>query len=497
MRTLRYTFILLVFWGCKNIEDTGVQKTINTANETVLNPYPSGATIPINICPLNLSYSKRATTIITVIDSCQKTIYSEKEFFRKQFKPSEKKWRKWLSEAAGGQIEICHKNVKHIWFIAADPIDRFIFYRKTFLNEDTRKMFVEERDIENFNERILIDNSKMQNTCINCHNGKNNNINYSLLHVRNYSINQSSSHVGTYLIRNGKASKIRLNKLPPPYNKLVYWDFNPTQEIIAFSTNVMGGAITYQKNGHPEDFMIDTLGMIVLYDIKEDTFITNPEFSDTAEYSFPTWDSSGKILYYCKGPKRKTEKPWEFLFDLCSVSFDSETGTFGKETIIFPFSQCGVSVTIPKIIPNTNKIIVTVHKSSGSIPLLTDGDYYILDLDKTQDSSFQIGTTPQSRRTCTVPQGKYAKITEAESINTSDHEKYHSFSSNGRWMIFSSGRLAGEMSVPHIVYVDKNGQFGKPFALPQKSPTYYTSSLWSYVYPNTSSEQAKPIDLIK
>jgi hypothetical protein len=258
----------------------------------------------------------------------------------------------------------------------------------------------------------------------------------------------------------------------------------------------MGGAITFQKNGHPEDFMTDTLGMIFLYDIKEDAFIKNPEFSDTFEYSFPTWDGSGKTLYYCKGPKRDVTKPWEFLFDLCGVSYNSETKTFGKETVIFPFSQCGVSATIPKIIPGTNKIIVTVHKSSGSIPLLTDGDYYILDLDKTQDSSFQIGTTPEGKRTYMLPQGKYAKITEAE-INTSDHEKYHSFSSNGRWMVFSSGRLAGETSVTHIVYVDKKGQFGKPFALPQKSPTHYTSSLWSYIYPNTSSEQAKPIDLIK
>jgi hypothetical protein len=356
-------------------------------------------------------------------------------------------------------------------------------------------MFVEERDIEGFDERILIDNSKMQNTCINCHNGRNNNINYSLLHVRGYTVTQDCPLAGTYLIKDGKADRIKLDKLPPPYSRLVYWDFNPTKEIIAFSTNVMGGAMTFQKNGHTEDFMIDTLGMIVLYDIKEEAFTVNPEFSDSSEYSFPTWDSSGRILYYCKGPKRDITKPWEFLFDLCSVSYESETKTFGKETVIFPFSQCGVSVTNPKIIPGTSKIIVTVHKSSGSIPLLTDGDYYILDLHKTQDSSFQIGTTPQNRRSCTLPQGKYAKITQAESINTADHEKYHSFSSNGRWMVFSSGRLAGEMSVPHIVYVDKEGRFGKPFALPQRSPTYYTSSLWSYVYPNTSREKAKPIDL--
>jgi hypothetical protein len=77
-------------------------------------------------------------------------------------------------------------------------------------------MFIEERDIENFDERILIDNSKMQNSCINCHNGKNNNINYSLLHVRGYAMAKEDSRAGTYLIRDGKTSEIKLDNLPKP-----------------------------------------------------------------------------------------------------------------------------------------------------------------------------------------------------------------------------------------------------------------------------------------
>jgi hypothetical protein len=481
--------VLLV--GCRGFHSSeGIDMQTDVTQETVINPYPSGATIPCNISPLNLAYKERGTTTVSVIDSSGVRIYFDKRRFSKQFCPTAKKWHEWLLRAKGGEIEIMHESIKHTWFVAVEPIDKYIFYRKTYLNEDMNRMFLEQHDLEEFTEKILIENSKMNGTCINCHNGRNNNINYSLLHIRSEYLNEKNIHEGTHLIRNGEITRIKADKSFFPYMKLVYWDFNPQEEIIAFSTNLVGGAVAYQKNGHSDDFMTDTLGIIVIYDIEKNNFVTNSEFSDTAEYSFPVWSGDGKTLYYCKGPKRNLSRPWDFLFDLYSITFDNKTKTFGKETLVFPFSQCGVSVTMPRPIPNTDKLIVTVHKTSGSIPLLTDGDYYILDLSKTQDTAFGIGISGKPTKTVTLPKGLYAKIEPAESVNTSDHEKYHSFSSNGRWMVFSSGRLIGEQSVPHIVYADKDGNFGKPFALPQKEPLHYTSSVWSYVYPNTSTVEA-------
>ncbi|MDR0620122.1 MAG: hypothetical protein LBG17_09525 [Bacteroidales bacterium] len=477
--------------GCREFYgEGGIDAQTDVTQETVINPYPSGSTIPCNISPLNLAYKERGTTSVSVIDSSGTLVYFDSRRFRKQFRPSAKKWREWLLKARGGKIEIMHESIKHTWFVATESIDKYIFYRKTFLNEDVRRMFVEQHDLEEFTEKILIENSKMNGTCINCHNGRNNNVNYSLLHIRSEYQNMNNIHEGTYLIRDGKTTRIKADESLPPHTKLVYWDFNPREEIIVFSTNQIGGAAAYQRNGHADDFMTDTLGTIIIYDIEKNNFITNSEFSDTAEYSFPIWSGDGKTLYYCRGPKRNLSRPWDFLFDLYSITFDNKTGTFGKETLIFPFSECGVSVTMPRPVPNTSKLIVTVHKTSGSIPLLTDGDYYILDLSKTQDTAFGIGISGKPTKTVSLPKGLYAKIEPVESVNTPDHEKYHSFSSNGRWMVFSSGRLIGEQSVPHIVYVDREGNFGKPFALPQKEPLHYTSNVWSYVYPNTSTAGA-------
>jgi hypothetical protein len=457
------------------------------------NPYPSGVTIPVNICPLTISYPQIATTKIIVFDSTNKPCDSAKYIFNKTFAPKQNLWQKYLTKAFKGRVEITHSTAKHIWYVA-EPIDKYIFYRKTLFNEDIKNMFVEQRDLETFSAEMILESAKNPksregHTCINCHGARNNNINHRLFHVR-----LSQKNAGTYLVREKEIIRINKDILPERYSRLVYYDFHPTKEnIIVFSTNSTGTIINYIKQGHKEDdYSTDTNGIIILYDVAKQKFIIDKNLTDSNyEYSFPNWNNSGTELYFARGPKRNMTSPQEFLFDLYKVNYDTLTGATGTPTLIFPFSECGVSVTMPKPIPNTNKIIVTVHKSSGSIPLLTDGDYYILDLDKTQNSAFQMGINPESKKTCTLPKGKYAKITEAKSINTIDNEKYHSFSSNGKWMVFSSGRIAGEQSIPHIVYHNKNGEFGKPFALPQKDPKFYTRNTYSYVYPQTSTTKAK------
>ena len=68
-------------------------------------------------------------------------------------------------------------------------------------------------------------------------------------------------------------------------------------------------------------------------------------------------------------------------------------------------------------------------------------------------------------------------------INSSDVESYHSWSSNGRWVVFSSRRYDGNYTRPFFAHIDKNGHASKPFELPCADPDYHRQFLRSYNVP--------------
>lgn len=59
------------------------------------------------------------------------------------------------------------------------------------------------------------------------------------------------------------------------------------------------------------------------------------------------------------------------------------------------------------------------------------------------------------------------------SLNSDETESYHSWSSNGRWLVFSSKRGDGLTARPYFAYFGSSEEVGKPFVLPQRDPTLY------------------------
>ena len=70
-----------------------------------------------------------------------------------------------------------------------------------------------------------------------------------------------------------------------------------------------------------------------------------------------------------------------------------------------------------------------------------------------------------------------------EEANSPDTDSYHSWSSNSKWVVFSSRRLDGLYTRPFIAHVGEGGVLSKPFVLPQKSTDYYTFLTKSYNIP--------------
>jgi hypothetical protein len=68
-------------------------------------------------------------------------------------------------------------------------------------------------------------------------------------------------------------------------------------------------------------------------------------------------------------------------------------------------------------------------------------------------------------------------------INSPQADSWHCWSSNGRWVVFSSKRLDGLFARLFFTHMDQNGEFSKPFLLPQKDPAFYDSSLQTFNLP--------------
>jgi hypothetical protein len=78
---------------------------------------------------------------------------------------------------------------------------------------------------------------------------------------------------------------------------------------------------------------------------------------------------------------------------------------------------------------------------------------------------------------------KTGEARNMEEINSPDVESYHSWSSNGRWVVFSSRRYDGNFTRPFFAHIDKDGRGTKPFELPCADPDYHRQFMRSYNVP--------------
>ena len=76
------------------------------------------------------------------------------------------------------------------------------------------------------------------------------------------------------------------------------------------------------------------------------------------------------------------------------------------------------------------------------------------------------------------------KIHELPSVNSKDVDSFHTWSSSGKWFVFSSKRLDGLWARPFFAHFDPTtGQASKPFLLPQKDPHFYETFTRTYNLP--------------
>ena len=199
----------------------------------------------------------------------------------------------------------------------------------------------------------------------------------------------------------------------------------------------------------------------MVYDVEKHEILTTAAlFSKKRFETFPAFSPDGRHLYFCSAPAldMPSELP-DLRYSLCRIAFDPETRAFGTTVdTLFRAETVQRSFLFPRVSPDGNYLLGTTT-AYGTFPIWhKDADLCMLDLQTGEPISTDVANSP-------------------------DTESYHTWSSNGRWVIFSSRRLDGLYTRLFIAHVSEGGVLSKPFALPQPSAEYYTLLTRSYNIP--------------
>ena len=286
---------------------------------------------------------------------------------------------------------------------------------------------------------------------MNCHSFRANNPDDMMFHLR-------GNVGGTLLVQDGNAIKLN-TKVKETISNCVYPYWHPSEDYIAYSVNNIQQVFHSVKEKRIEVF--DSKSDIVVYDIRNNKLITSKIISSEESFeTFPAFSPDGKSLFFCSAKKGIQPDNYDKIrYSLCRIDFDASSGSFGDkvDTLVSSF-RTGKSVSFPRISPDGKTLVFTLSDYGNFSIWHREADLYQLDLSS----------------------GNFHPI---DAINSSESESYHSWSSNSRWMIFSSRRMDGLYTRPFITYSDENGSFSKPFMVPQKDPDFYEMFLRSFNVP--------------
>ena len=435
-----------------------------------IHPDYCGSVLAPNIAPLNFQVQESGSHY------CVK-IYSEEGEPIKVFSRSPKivipegPWHRLLDMNRGKQLDfdVFVKTVDGLWDrflpitneIANEDIDGFLVYRRIHPGHETwGQMGIYQRNLHKFDETLVLHNKYYKGGCVNCHSFCNNRTDKMLIGIR--SLKYASSAL---LIEDGTVNKIA--------TKFGYTSWHPSGRLATYSINKVAQFFHSSRNEVRDVIDLDSLLAYYLVDakmVKTSTVISRKDRLET----YPTWSPDGRYLYFCSAPLKRSERTAvpehynEIKYDLVRVSYDLDSDEWGELETVLSAQDTGLSILLPRISPDGRWLLFCMC-NYGCFPVYQQSsDLYMIDLKAAKKSG----------------QYKYRRL----DINSDKSESWHSWSSNSRWIAFSSKRQSGVFTRSYLSYVDEGGKVYKPLLLPQKDPTYYDSCLWTYSVPELVTE---------
>lgn len=461
MKKIIYTLasLLLLCASCGN-------ETVKDAKQESAQPkiYPDylDVTIPVNIAPLCFGMSDEAAQLIdaVVTDRHGNSLHSQGEESA-NFDMDE--WHEMLGKNAGNSLSVTvsakfedgwHTYRPFSFHVSPDSIDYGLCYRLIEPGYEVwSKMGIYERDLSSFDERPLIENTQFEG-CVNCHSFNRGNPADMSLHIR-------GPHGATLLRHDGGSFTAYNTKTEKTLGLCVYPYWHPSGRYVAYSTNTTNQLFHSADKNRIEVF--DAASDLQVYDVEKNELLTTPVLKQDSIYeTFPVFSADGRSLYFCAAqaiPEGSLALD-SIRYNLCRIDFDPATGTFGDsiETVIDAVSQ-RKSISFPRPSYDGRYLCYTLSGYGQFSIWHHEADLYLLDL-STGESHAMTGA------------------------NSKDTESFHNWSTNSRWLVFSSRRDDGLYTRPYFCHVDDKGRVSKAFMLPQQNPRqFYRDRFLSFNVP--------------
>ena len=475
VKKILYTLLsLLMLVACdENVKDAKQE----TAQPDIYPDY-IGVTIPVNIAPLNFCMTDETASCIDAVitDRHGNTLHSQGE---ESLDFDIDDWQTLLGQNRGDSVSVTvsakyddgwHTYRPFSIYVSPDSIDYGICYRLIEPGYEVwSKMGIYERDLSSFDERALIENTQFEG-CVNCHSFNRGNPADMSLHIR-------GPHGATLLRQKNGPLTAYNTKTDKTLGLCVYPYWHPSGRYIAYSTNTTRQLF---HSAHPNRIEVfDEASDLQVYDVEKNELLLSPLLKqDSIFETYPVFSADGRSLYFCAarsplsfGEGKEVGLLDSIRYNLCRIDFDPETGTFGDsiETIIDAAhaslssgegTREGLSISFPRPSYDGRFLCYTLSDYGQFSIWHHEADLYLLDL-----------STGESR-----------PMTEA---NSEDTESFHNWSTNSRWIVFSSRRDDGLFTRPYFCHVDAKGNVTKAFMLPQRNPRrFYRDRFLSFNVPD-------------
>ena len=465
IRKLAYIVFCLTVVGCGSPSVPEVY----TETDRLPKIYPDyiDVTIPINMAPLTFELDEEADNMIA-----RYAVGDEEIVCAGKAQPGIDDWRTLIEKAKGSAIAVdvyaCKADQwKHYKpfsiYVSPDSIDSYLSYRLIFPSfVSYEALTISQRCLENYDESVIYDNIlcsyEKDGQCINCHHYQQYNPERMQFHAR-------QNNGGTIIAFDGKIKKVNMRS-DSILSAGVYPAWHPWLNLIVYSTNKTNQS--FHTTHHNKIEVYDSQSDLIAYNFDKGE-ITNLENDTTELEVFPTWAPDGKTLYYCSAhyvkkdstlsrPREIANRSKEIKYNIYKKSFDPEAMTFGPRELVFSADSLNKSATLPRISPNGRYLMFALAEFGVFHIWHHDADLWMMDL--------QTG-----------------EAWPAQEINSPDTESYHSWSSNGKWVVFSSRRDDGTYTRPFFAHIDKDGHGTKPFELPCADPDYHRQFMRCYNIP--------------
>lgn len=433
-----------------------------TTAEAPIYPDYREITIPRNIAPLNFLVRGEVDAVEVIVKGnsgeLRQTSGGKITF------PLDA-WKAFLSQEVGHRLEVrvaVRSNGTWLryptfhWEVTADEVDPYLSYRLIEPGfEVWNALQIRERNLENFDERVIADNADTDRSCMNCHIYGNQRGDLSIFHLR-------GQRGGTLLNRDGQLRKLNLRSEAFP-NGAVYGDLHPSGRYAVFSSNRIVPAL--HSLGSKRLEVYDAASDLLIADLDNNRLIAWPDTAPRRRMvTFPVFSPDGQWVYYCEA--NAVPLPDSILdvrYDIRRIPFDVGRGSWQTEgETVWASRARGESASMPKISPDGRYLLFTAS-AYGTFPIWhRESDLRLLDLTTGTVDSLQV-------------------------VNSARSDTYHSWSSNSRWFVFASKRDDGLYGKPYLAYIDREGRARKPFVIPQKDPEHYDMTLKSYNIPELST----------